>query len=69
MGKILEDLIDKEKNESALRMLADVELPLEKVAKYAGHSFFLYILLRIVFLLWKMYNLLNFNAKEPDFIL
>lgn len=36
MGKILEDLIDKEKNESALRMLADGELPLEKVAKYAG---------------------------------
>lgn len=35
MCKIMEDLIDNEKKESALRMLAD-ELPLEKVAKYAG---------------------------------
>lgn len=36
MCKIIEDLIDNEKRESALRMLADGELSLEKIAKYSG---------------------------------
>ncbi len=36
MCKIMEDLIDNEKRESALRMLADGELSLEKIAKYSG---------------------------------
>lgn len=36
MCKIMEDLIDNEKRECALRMLADGELPLEKIAKYSG---------------------------------
>lgn len=36
MCKIVEDLIDNEKKESALRMLEDGKLPLEKIAKYAG---------------------------------
>lgn len=36
MCKIMEDLIDNEKKESALRMLADGELTLDKIAKYSG---------------------------------
>ena len=36
MCKIMEELIDNEKKESALRMLADGELSLEKIAKYSG---------------------------------
>lgn len=36
MCKIMEDLIDNEKKESALRMLTDGELSLEKIAKYSG---------------------------------
>lgn len=36
MCKIMEELIDNEKKESALRMLEDGELPLEKIAKYSG---------------------------------
>lgn len=36
MSKIMEDLIDNEKRECALRMLADRELPLEKIAEYSG---------------------------------
>lgn len=36
MCKIIEELIDNEKKESALRMLEDGELSLEKIAKYAG---------------------------------
>ena len=36
MCKIVEELIDNEKKESAIRMLQDGELPLEKIAKYSG---------------------------------
>lgn len=36
MCKIMEELIDNEKKESAIRMLEDGELPLEKIAKYSG---------------------------------
>lgn len=36
MCKIMEDLIDNEKKEIALRMLTDGELSLEKIAKYSG---------------------------------
>lgn len=35
MYKIMEYLINNEKRECALRMLADRELPLEKIAKYS----------------------------------
>lgn len=36
MCKIMEELINNEKRECALRMLADRELPLEKNAKYSN---------------------------------
>ena len=35
MCKVMEELINNEKRECALRMLADRELPLEKIAKYS----------------------------------
>ena len=37
MCKIMEALIDDEKRGCALRMLADRELSLEKIAKYSNH--------------------------------
>lgn len=36
MCKIMEEIIDSEKRECALRMLADGELSLDKIAKYSG---------------------------------
>ena len=36
MCKVMEELINNEKRECALRMLADRELPLEKIAKYSN---------------------------------
>lgn len=39
MCKAMEDLIDNEKRECALRMLVDGELPLEKIAEYSGLNF------------------------------
>lgn len=39
MCRIMEELIDSEKKEIALRMLEDNVLPIEKIAKYSGLTF------------------------------